>query len=105
LTGWTHVVAGVNNLLLFYNTNNGARAIGRVDNNGGFTNLSVGPPFVAGWTHIVGGTKNSVLLFYNRNSPTALTVIGRLDAAGNYADLGPPHNGVLLPGWTHVVAE
>jgi hypothetical protein len=31
--------------------------------------------------------------------------IGRLDAAGGYGDLGPPIDGVLFPGWTHIVAE
>jgi hypothetical protein len=103
--GWSHVVAGVNNLVLFYNTSTGEEKVRRLDDTGGFTNLPAGPTFVPGWTHIVGGTKNSVLLFYNRNSATGLAVIGQLDAAGNYGDLGPPLNNVLFPGWTHIVAE
>jgi hypothetical protein len=82
-------VACVNKRLLFYNTITGAGAIAQVNVDGTFGAVASDSPLSPGWTHIVADPKNSVLMFYNSNSPSAYTVIGRLDQTGVYTDVVP----------------
>lgn len=99
-TGWTHIVAGVNSNLLFYNASNGTTAIGRVASNGTITS-GLGPQLSTGWTSIVASSTNEAVLFYKRG--TDLGAIGRLTSAGNYSHVMPLNQ--LSTGWTHIVAE
>ena len=97
--GWTHIVAGSNNLLLFYNSFGGNALIGRLDADGEFVNLGA-KQLAANWTNIVAGV-NNVFFFYDRNTGNAATA--KLGVpAGTYTVLKQVTG--VLPGWTHIVA-
>ena len=96
--GWTHIVAGANNLLLFYNSYAGNAVIGKLDDYGSFVNLSA-RQLTAGWTNIVAGV-NNVFFFYDRNTGRAATAKMGIPA-GSYADLKQITG--VAPEWTHIV--
>jgi hypothetical protein len=96
--GWTHIVAGANNLLLFYNSYAGNAVIGKLDDYGSFVNLSA-RQLPAGWTNIVAGV-NNVFFFYDRNTGRAATAKMGIPA-GSYADLKQITG--VAPEWTHIV--
>jgi len=96
---WTHVVAGANNILWFYNSNTGKLMLGKLDDKGYFASLSI-RALPAGYTNIATGV-NNVFLFYNRTTGQAASAkLG--NPAGNYVDLKQIPG--LSTGWNHIVA-
>jgi hypothetical protein len=99
VTGWTHIVTGINNILFFYNASTGFAWTGRLDDAGNYSDVGVVPDCCSpGWTHIVAGS-NNVVLFYN--SITGYTALGRLDDDGSFRSLSTRR---LSAGWTNIVA-
>jgi hypothetical protein len=93
-SGWTHVVAASNDVILFYNRATGAAQTGIIDRNGGYTNLRTYPPYVLTplWDKVVSGVNNE-LLFYNSSGQR---VIARLEDDGTFTNLTL---GTFSPGW------
>lgn len=99
-TGWTTIVDTPNGLL-YYNAQNGAGSVGRIDSTGNHVTIRSYPAgsFATGWTSIV-STPNG-LLFYN--AQTGAGAIGRIDSAGNHTTLATYPNGAFALGWNRVV--
>ncbi|PZR87357.1 MAG: hypothetical protein DLM68_08650 [Hyphomicrobiales bacterium] len=97
--GYTNIVAGVNNVFLFYNRNTGLAATAKlVMPAGNYVDLKAITGLSTGWTHIVAGT-NNVLLFFNASIGNAMSA--RLDDAGNLTYLRNPLWNADL-GWTTI---
>jgi glucan-binding YG repeat protein len=98
---YTHVVAGSNNVFLFYNATTGAAATAKLSapaNN--YISLQTITSLSSGWTNIVAGV-NNVLLFFKSTPGNAMSA--QLDAAGNVTILHNPLWGADL-GWTSITA-
>jgi hypothetical protein len=99
--GWTHIVAGVNNVVLFYNTNTGLAATAKLGIPlGNYVEIRQIGVLSPGWTHIVAGV-NNVLLFFKSNPGNAMSA--RVDDAGNFTFLHNPLWNADL-GWTTIAA-
>ena len=72
-TGWTHIVNTPNGIL-YYNSQTGAGAVGRIDGAGNHTTMK-SLSFSKGWTHIV-NTPNGILYY---NSQTGAAAVGRIN--------------------------
>jgi hypothetical protein len=97
--GWTHIVAGANSTVLFYDGNQGRTMLARLDRQNFFSPLSAAaaPP---GYTSVVAGS-NNVFLFYNATTGQAATT-RLLAPSDTYVTLKTITG--LAPGWTHIVA-
>ena len=70
-TGWTHIVS-YRGYLFFYNSGNGAAAIGTISANGFHQYKSYAPySFGTGWTHIV-STANGLFFYSQANGMGAV---------------------------------
>ncbi|MBD1847397.1 hypothetical protein H6F89_29140 [Cyanobacteria bacterium FACHB-63] len=90
------------NYLLYYNTNTGTGAIGRIDEVGNHITLKSypGASFLTSWTHIA--TTENHFLYYNAN--TGAGAIGQIDTLGNLSTLKSYPEGSFSTGWTHITA-
>jgi hypothetical protein len=97
-SNWTHIVGAPKDLILFYDANEGAGVVERLNTDGTFTLLSKYNGFARDWTYIVPAS-NGLLLFYNSNAGHAAT--RKLDADGTLTLL---HQYIdFARGWTHIV--
>lgn len=103
LPGWTHVVSPDEDAVLFYNSANGAGALGRLTK-GGFVEAVpyAKGSFSKGWTHIVG--RGAFVLFYN--AVTGAIAVGQISHTGSSPQFATvPTNPASEPvgtGWTDV---
>ena len=92
--GWTHTV-NTQNGILWYNSQTGAGAVGRVDSAGNHTTIKT-MNFSTGWTHIV-NTPNGIL-YYNAQSGDG--AVGQINGEGNHTTIKTLK---FSTGWTHIV--
>lgn len=104
-SGWTHAAAATNNIMVFYNTANGAAFTARVNDDGSLTELqhfpnSKGNPFLTkGMTHIVAGP-DDLLYFYKSSTGAEFTVRVREDGS-----LGIGQAQQWNPNWTSITVD
>ena len=99
--GWTHIVPGSAEFILFYNNTNGEGASGKLDSTGSFVTLRSLSGFRLNWSHII-RVGDCVFLFYD--SVTGAGAIGRLEVDGSFKTLRSYPDGSFSLGWTHIVA-
>ncbi|MBD2328090.1 hypothetical protein [Alkalinema sp. FACHB-956] len=85
------------NLILYYNSDTGAGAVGLLDSQGNHATLKDYGDFTTGWSHVVQASNG--ILFYNTN--TGAGVIGKVDAAGNFSTVKAYSD--FAKNWSHIV--
>ncbi len=83
--------------LFFYNASTGAVAVGRVGDDGNFTNVTTGGGLSTDWDHIVPLGRD--LFFYNAS--TGAVAVGRVSDDGNFTTVTT--GGGLSTDWDHIV--
>lgn len=95
---WTHISGLDNRLLLYYNTDSGAAAVGRINPDSSHDTLKT-YTWTTGFTHII-GVNNGLVLLYNATSNNGLVIKVKND--GSFTNLTSVN--VQSPGYTHVLA-
>jgi hypothetical protein len=96
-TDWTQIVNTANGIL-YYNSDAGKGAVGRLDASGNHATVREYSNFSRGWTKVV-STPNGIL-FYNPN--TGSGAVGRIDELGNFATIRSYSAGAFALGWTSI---
>ncbi len=99
--GWTHIVPGSPEFILFYDSTTGDGASGKLDSEGSFATLKSLSGFKLNWSHIV---RVGDCLFLLYNSVTGGGAIGRLDGDGSFKTLRDYSDGSFSVGWTDIVS-
>jgi len=94
---WTHITGLRNRLLIYYNTDSGAAAVGRINLDGSHALLKT-YTWTSGFTHMV-GIKGGLVLLYNASLNSGSVI--KIEADGSSTNLSSVD--VPSPGYTHVI--